>query len=117
MLVVGSHPAGPEAEFDPAPRQHVDGGDLLGQHDREAPFSARHEQAQTVGDVLLRRTRLGLLAARSLCAADSDAPRRVAEAMGGELGWDDARVAAEVRRFGEEARAEGIVLTSLTSVS
>ena len=32
----------------------------------EAPFSARHEQSRSVGDVLLRRTRLGLLAAREL---------------------------------------------------
>ncbi|MGZ4323764.1 MAG: glycerol-3-phosphate dehydrogenase C-terminal domain-containing protein, partial [Solirubrobacteraceae bacterium] len=28
----------------------------------EAPFSASREQARTVGDVLLRRTRLGLVA-------------------------------------------------------
>jgi len=88
-------------------RPIVDGlPDLLA----EAPFSARHEQAQTVGDVLLRRTRLGLLAARALCHPDSDGPRRVAQAMGAELGWDAARIAAEVTRFGDEARAEGLVL-------
>ena len=34
----------------------------------EAVHAARREQAHTVGDVLLRRTRLGLLAARELCA-------------------------------------------------
>src|SRR6185436_715124 len=34
----------------------------------EAPFSARREQVRGVADVLLRRTRLGLLAARELCA-------------------------------------------------
>ncbi len=35
----------------------------------EAALAARREQARTVGDVLLRRTRLGLLAARELSAA------------------------------------------------
>ncbi len=34
----------------------------------EAVLAGRREQAQTVGDVLLRRTRLGILAARDLCA-------------------------------------------------
>ncbi|HEY5430063.1 MAG TPA: glycerol-3-phosphate dehydrogenase/oxidase [Solirubrobacteraceae bacterium] len=76
----------------------------------EAPFAACHEQARTVGDVLLRRTRLGLLAAHALCDPTADAPRRVARAMGAELRWDDARVAAEVARFGEEAQVEGIAL-------
>jgi glycerol-3-phosphate dehydrogenase len=76
----------------------------------EAPFAARHEQARTVGDVLLRRTRLGLLAGRELAAADAVAPRRVAQAMGAELGWGTSRVDAEVARFAEEARAEGIAL-------
>jgi glycerol-3-phosphate dehydrogenase len=74
----------------------------------EAPFSAQREQALSVGDVLLRRTRLGLLAAPQVGAADGATARRVAEALGGFLGWDDARVAAEVRRFAEEAEAEGI---------
>jgi glycerol-3-phosphate dehydrogenase len=82
----------------------------------EAPFSARHEQARTVGDVLLRRTRLGLLAARELAAPGADGPRRVAEAMGDELGWDDARISLEVRRFDEEARAEGLVVTADAAV-
>jgi glycerol-3-phosphate dehydrogenase len=77
----------------------------------EAPFAARHEQARSVGDVLLRRTRLGLLAARELCAPDSEAPRRVAEAMARELGWGTERVDAEVERFRSEADAEGIVVT------
>jgi glycerol-3-phosphate dehydrogenase len=76
----------------------------------EAPFAARHEQARTVGDVLLRRTRLGLLAGRELCAPGAAAPRRVAEAMGSALGWGAARIDAEVARFAEEARAEGIAV-------
>jgi glycerol-3-phosphate dehydrogenase len=76
----------------------------------EAPFSAVHEQARSVGDVLLRRTRLGLLAARELSAPGGEIPRRVARAMAPELGWDDARVALEVDRFREEAEAEGLVI-------
>jgi glycerol-3-phosphate dehydrogenase len=74
----------------------------------EAAFAARHELARTAGDVLLRRTRLGLLSGSELCAAGSDAPLRVALAIGGELGWSRGRVEAEVERFAEEARAEGI---------
>jgi glycerol-3-phosphate dehydrogenase len=75
----------------------------------EAPFAARREQAATVGDVLLRRTRLGLLDARRLCAPDADEPRVVAEAMGQELGWDPVRVEREVEAWREVAAAEGLV--------
>jgi glycerol-3-phosphate dehydrogenase len=74
----------------------------------EAPFSVRNEQARSVGDVLLRRTRVGLLAGRFLVAPGSEAPLRVAQAMADGLGWDQARVQVEVRRFEEEAAAEGI---------
>jgi glycerol-3-phosphate dehydrogenase len=76
----------------------------------EAEFAARHEQARTVGDVLLRRTRLGLLAARELTGRDAAGPQRVASAMAPVLGWGAARVDAEVARFAEEARAEGIAV-------
>jgi glycerol-3-phosphate dehydrogenase len=76
----------------------------------EAPFSVRHEQARSVADVLLRRTRLGLLAARELCAPESSGPARVARAMGAELGWDPLRVESEARRFREEAASEGLVV-------
>lgn len=81
----------------------------------EAVFSARHEQARTVTDVLLRRTRLGLLAARDLLedGATGDARiRRVADALAAELGWDAARTDAEVERFRRDAAAEGIVATA-----
>ncbi len=83
-------------------------------HDRpdllaEVVLAARREQARSVGDVLLRRTRLGILAAREL-RADGDAARRVAEALGGELGWDRQRIAAELRLFELETRAEGTLL-------
>jgi glycerol-3-phosphate dehydrogenase len=73
----------------------------------EAPFSVRHEQAASLADVLLRRTRLGLLDARSLVDAAGPA-RTVAEAMAPELGWDPARVDQELERWLEVARAEGI---------
>jgi glycerol-3-phosphate dehydrogenase len=75
----------------------------------EAVFAVRREQAQHVGDVLLRRTRLGLLDARALCVAGAEAPHAVAQAMGAELGWDSARIGGEVEAWSAEARAEGIV--------
>ncbi len=74
----------------------------------EAVIAARNEQARSVGDVLLRRTRLGLLAGRRLCSSGTDEPGRVARAMGAELGWDERRVARETERWSEEAQAEGI---------
>jgi glycerol-3-phosphate dehydrogenase len=73
----------------------------------EAVYAARSEQARSVGDALLRRTRLGLLAAGEL-TRDSEAARRVAQAMAPELGWDDGRVDAETESWVVEARAEGI---------
>jgi len=61
----------------------------------EAAVAASHEQARSVADVLLRRTRLGILAAPQLRGADS--VRAVAAAMGSELGWSrrDVKRAAE----------------------
>jgi glycerol-3-phosphate dehydrogenase len=76
----------------------------------EAVHAARREQARTVGDVLLRRTRLGLTGARALCAPGEQAPERVATALGEELGWDAARRAAETAAFRDEADSEGIVV-------
>jgi glycerol-3-phosphate dehydrogenase len=72
----------------------------------EVVIAARKEQARSVADVLLRRTRLGLLSAPELRVADSVRP--VAELLGEALGWDDKRVAAEADRWVEEAAAEGI---------
>jgi glycerol-3-phosphate dehydrogenase len=74
----------------------------------EAVFAARHEQARSVADVLLRRTRLGLLAGRRLCSPGAEEPARVARAIGAELGWDEGRVAEEAESWREEAAAEGI---------
>jgi len=75
----------------------------------EAVHAARREQARTVGDVLLRRTRLALTAGRDVCAPGSGAPGRVAAAIGRELGWDAARSAREADAFRAEAAAEGVV--------
>jgi glycerol-3-phosphate dehydrogenase len=75
----------------------------------EVTLAARHEQARSIGDVLLRRTRLGLLAAHELSAAQSDGPvARVADVLAGELGWDASRMREEIERFRAEARAEGL---------
>jgi glycerol-3-phosphate dehydrogenase len=74
----------------------------------EAPFAARNEQARSVGDVLLRRTRLGLLCGRELSSPESQAPDRVARALAAELEWSEDRVGEEVGRFRQEAEAEGI---------
>jgi glycerol-3-phosphate dehydrogenase len=75
----------------------------------EAAFAVDQEQAHTVADVLLRRTRLGLLDARRLCAPGAEGPVNVASAMAGQLGWDAARVEQEVAAWYEVARAEGLV--------
>lgn len=75
----------------------------------EAVYAVRREQARGVGDVLLRRTRLGLLAGPAL---DPKGPvaERVADAIGAELGWDENAVQAELSRWADESAAEGIVL-------
>jgi glycerol-3-phosphate dehydrogenase len=72
----------------------------------EAAIAARLEQARSVADVLLRRTRLGLLAARELRSAESVRP--VAEVIGSELGWSDDRVAADAEAWVAAAVEEGI---------
>jgi glycerol-3-phosphate dehydrogenase len=69
----------------------------------EVVLAARNEQARSVGDVLLRRTRLGLLAARELPV------ERVADVLARELGWDSERMGLEIERFAQEADAEGIM--------
>ncbi len=79
----------------------------------EAVLAARREQARAVGDVLLRRTRLGLLAARALAPGDTGEPpepvERVAAVLAGELGWSAERTREEVADFAAEAHAEGLV--------
>jgi len=75
----------------------------------EASYAAGHEQARSLADVLLRRTRLGLLDARRLCADGAEEPRLAARAMADECGWDAARVEREIAEWREVARAEGLV--------
>jgi glycerol-3-phosphate dehydrogenase len=73
----------------------------------EAVVAARLEQARTVADVLLRRTRLGLLAVPQLRSPES--VRHVAEAMGAELGWSRRRIKREAEAWPDaaaEARVE-----------
>ncbi len=74
----------------------------------EAAYAARHEQARSVADVLLRRTRLGLIAGRAVSSARSEAPAAVARALADEHHWDKQRVQAELAGFAAEAQAEGI---------
>ncbi|HEX6458236.1 MAG TPA: glycerol-3-phosphate dehydrogenase/oxidase [Thermoleophilaceae bacterium] len=74
----------------------------------EAPFAVVHEQARGVADVLMRRTRVALLAAPALVEEDAEAPRAVANAIAPELGWDSERVERELRDWHELARVEGI---------
>jgi glycerol-3-phosphate dehydrogenase len=65
----------------------------------EVLHAVRREMAQTVEDVMVRRTHLYYEHLdRGIPAA-----RRVAELMGGELGWDAERVAAEAERYLEFA--------------
>ena len=76
----------------------------------EVALAARREQARSVGDALLRRTRLGLLAARELAPSSVPGPvSRVADVLAGELGWDAERTRAEIDAFAREAAAEGLV--------
>jgi glycerol-3-phosphate dehydrogenase len=75
----------------------------------ETVHAARREQATSVGDALLRRTRVGLLAARDVADPAGATARRVAVAMADELGWAAEHAESEARAFLDEATAEGIV--------
>jgi glycerol-3-phosphate dehydrogenase len=99
------------AEREELAKPIVDGlPDLLA----EAVLAARREQARSVGDVLLRRTRLGLLAAGELLASRpggvAEPVRRVARVLGLEMDWSPERVARESEDFAEEAHREGLDL-------
>ena len=75
----------------------------------EAAFAARREQTRSVADVMLRRTRLGLLDARRLIEPDAEGTQAVARAMATELGWDDAEVTTQLEGWRRVANAEGLV--------
>jgi len=81
----------------------------------EVAVAARREQARSIGDVLLRRTRLGLLAARQLTGqgagetgGERPAVRRVGDVLARELAWDEPRLQRELEAFAQEALEEGI---------
>ena len=92
------------AEADPALAEPVLPGmpDLMA----EVAFAVEHEQARTIADVLLRRTRLGLTAASSLDSADSVAG--VAAVMGSRLGWSKSEQRSQREAWVETAAAEGL---------
>ncbi|MBD0280574.1 MAG: glycerol-3-phosphate dehydrogenase/oxidase [Thermoleophilaceae bacterium] len=75
----------------------------------EAAYAVRREQARCLSDVLLRRTRVGLLDARNLTTEDGEGPHRAARAMAGELRWDEPRVERELAEWRECVHAEGLV--------
>jgi glycerol-3-phosphate dehydrogenase len=72
----------------------------------EVAIAARNEQARSVADVLLRRTRLGILAAPQL--RDAAAVRPLAEVLGAELGWSRRQVKQEAEAWPVAAAAEGV---------
>jgi glycerol-3-phosphate dehydrogenase len=72
----------------------------------EVALAARAEQARSVADVLLRRTRLGILAAPKLRSAR--AVRPVADVLGAELGWSRRRRSREAEAWLEVAAEEGV---------
>ena len=68
----------------------------------EVVWAARHELALSLDDVLARRTRL----AQELPDRGAAIAARVAELLGGELGWGDSRQRLEVDSFLATARRE-----------
>jgi glycerol-3-phosphate dehydrogenase len=70
----------------------------------EALYAARYEMAQTVDDVLSRRTRARL---RNRAASEAVAGE-VATILATELGWDDAFADQQAREYQEAAEAERI---------
>jgi glycerol-3-phosphate dehydrogenase len=68
----------------------------------EVVYAVRHEMAQTLDDVLTRRTRASLQRAE----ASARAAPSVAGLMAIDLGWTPSRVRAECERYAEEMVAE-----------
>jgi glycerol-3-phosphate dehydrogenase len=71
----------------------------------EVALAARKEQARSVADVLLRRTRLAILAAPEVRSAK--AVRPVADVLGAELGWSRRRRSREAEAWPAVAAEEG----------
>lgn len=70
----------------------------------EVLYAARYEMAQTVDDVLSRRTRARL---RNRAVSEA-AATEVAAIMAAELGWDEATAAQQARTYREAAEAERV---------
>ncbi len=64
----------------------------------EAVIAARDEGARSLGDILIRRTRLAVQTRDRAAAAARD----TAELVAPILGWDDQRIAAEIDALGVE---------------
>jgi glycerol-3-phosphate dehydrogenase len=62
-------------------------------------YSVDREMAVSVGDVLLRRTLIGLTGCRGL-----DCVQTVADTLARHLGWSEARVGAEIDNYQDELR-------------
>jgi glycerol-3-phosphate dehydrogenase len=92
------------AEADPALAEPILPGhpDLMA----EAVIAARAEQARSVADVLMRRTRLGLVAAVEL--REEEPILRLAEVVGAELGWTPERIASEPEAWRRVVEEEGL---------
>jgi glycerol-3-phosphate dehydrogenase len=77
------------------------GEDILCEHapatEGEVRYVLRMEQAQTLADVMMRRTGVSWAACRGLCCAE-----RVAEIAGVELGWKAAERKRQLNAFREE---------------
>jgi glycerol-3-phosphate dehydrogenase len=84
-------------------------GDILA----EAVWAIREQQATTLADVMLRRTRLALLAGRDSLQPDSEFVLRVAAAMAKELGWSEDEVARQIADYRAEAEREGVSVAAL----
>jgi glycerol-3-phosphate dehydrogenase len=72
----------------------------------EVTIAARLEQARCIADVLLRRTRLGLLAAPQL--RDAGSVRQVAKLLGEELGWSRRQVKREAEAWPAAVAEAGV---------
>lgn len=73
----------------------------------EAVFAARHEMAQTLDDILSRRTRSRILNSRAAAEAASTVARIVAP----ELGWDESEQRSQVASFVAAVESERRAMT------
>ena len=82
----------------------------------EVVYAARHEHAQHLDDVLLRRTRLGLLKARELVTRPH-ALLDVSRVMGREQDWDAHRVGLEAEAFVNTVQRENLAPGLVTATT